>query len=87
MCPCPPRHVTWGGGAAVYILFLCFHKKIPLSLSHRGTRWDLLDSCGPLVWGLWLSAEKLSKFDSSQVCSEMPFFKRQKAFASNSGVP
>lgn len=28
---------------------------------------------------LWLSAEKLAKFDSSQVCSEMPFFKRQKA--------
>lgn len=33
----------------------------------------------PAVWGLWLSAEKLAKFDSSQVCSEMPFFKRQKA--------
>lgn len=29
-------------------------------------------------WALWLSAEKLSKYDSSQVCSEMPFFKRQK---------
>lgn len=33
----------------------------------------------PVDWGLWLSAEKLAKFDSSQVCSEMPCFKRQKA--------
>lgn len=44
----------------------------------------------PVVWGLWLSAEKLAKFDSSQVCSEMPFFKRQKegeAFALDSCVP
>lgn len=44
----------------------------------------------PVVSGLWLSAEKLAKFDSSQVCSEMPFFKRQKAgeaFASDSRVP
>lgn len=44
----------------------------------------------PVVWGLWLSAEKLAKFDSSQVCSEMPFFKRQKegeAFALDSHVP
>lgn len=44
----------------------------------------------PVDWGLWLSAEKLAKFDSSQVCSEMPFFKRQKAgeaFALDSCVP
>lgn len=44
----------------------------------------------PLVQGLWLSAEKLAKFDGSQVCSEMPFFKRQKAgeaVASDSCVP
>lgn len=44
----------------------------------------------PVVWGLWLSKEKLSKFDSSQVCSEMPFFKRQKpgeALALDSLVP
>lgn len=33
----------------------------------------------PVDWGLWLSAEKLAKFDSSQVYSEMPCFKRQKA--------
>lgn len=44
----------------------------------------------PEEWGLWCSAEKLAKFDRSQVCSEMPCFKRQKAdeaFALDSCVP
>lgn len=87
--PCVPALPTMshGGGCSCLHLIFVFSQKTFLSVSHRGTRWGLLDSCGPLLWGLWLSAEKLSKFDSSQVCSEMPFFKRQKAFASNSGVP
>lgn len=39
----------------------------------------MIHTLNPVDWGLWLSAEKLAKFDSSQVCSEMPCFKRQKA--------
>lgn len=62
--------------------FIFSYECSPISVTQR----DRVGSAS-LVWGLWLSAEKLSKFDSSQVCSEMPFFKRQKAFASDSRVP
>lgn len=44
----------------------------------------------PVDGGLCCSADKLAKSDSSQVCSEMPCFKRQKAgeaFALDSCVP
>lgn len=84
--------VGWGRSAGVrclHFIFPCFHKNFPFSVSQRDTvgfAWLIrLTRTGP-----WLAAEKLSSFDSSQVCSEMPFFKRQKAgeaFASDSRVP
>lgn len=83
------RHL-FAGVAGVYILFFhVFTRIFPFSASQR-------DTVG-FVWlarftrtGLWLAAENLSRFDSSQVWSEMPFFKRQKAgeaLASDSHVP
>lgn len=100
ICHCPPCCVIywvcvcvgWGRSAGVrclHFIFPCFHKNFPFSVSQRDTvgfAWLIrLTRTGP-----WLAAEKLSSFDSSQVCSEMPFFKRQKAgeaFASDSRVP
>lgn len=90
ICHWPPCCVIYSGGAAsVYILFFHVFTRIFPFQCHRDTV--------AFVWlarfirtGLWLAAEKLSRFDSSQVCSEMPFFKRQKAreaFASDSRVP
>lgn len=62
---------------------------VPVFLSYQGflfccNIWEIwgevhmTHTVKPVDWGLCCSAEKLAKFDSSQVCSEMPCFKRQK---------
>lgn len=74
----------------IFSCYSCFRTIWPV-ISDKCKRWGLYDSYAEASRrGLWLSAEKLAKFVSSQVCAEMPCFKRQKAgeaFALNFCVP
>lgn len=73
----------------LHYIFLSFHKNVPFSVSQR-VPFGCVRAALFTGTGLWLAAEKLSRFDTYQVSSEMPFFKRQKAgeaFASDSRVP
>lgn len=67
--------------AGVYILFFpCFHKEFsPFSASQRDTIGFVWLAPVRSYGSLAVLQENLSRFDSSQVWSEMPFFKRQKS--------
>lgn len=89
--PVPPVDYLVGINVENYNLgiFISFLLQGRLVLSDIGR--GPYDSCyKPAHFGLWCSAQKLAKFDSSQVYPEMPCFKRQKSgqcFALDSSVP